>query len=279
MARAPWQKQHDALMRILRSGEAELDALVADALASGKLGSAAFRRAQLGKVRTILATLQGEAVQRGTEMVALSYAHGGTAVDHLIGSSGPFTGVHQEAVNVIADNLAHKLGEAAATVGRRVDDAFRQEGLRQVASALVTGSARRDNVAAMTERLQQRGVRAFTDAAGREWKLSTYSEMHVRTIVREAASQGTANRLLENGSDLVTISSHDHDEDVCTDYDGKTFSLTGATPGYDVLDNYPPFHPNCEHVLTPAEVDVDRAVAAMENADTLDEVMAAISVG
>jgi hypothetical protein len=87
--------------------------------------------------------------------------------------------------------------------------------------------------------------------------------MVVRTTTREAATHGTINRLLERGDDLITISEHPDPAEVCVPYAGQTFSLSGQTDGYDVIDQLPPFHPNCRHVATPASENLDAFEAAL----------------
>jgi hypothetical protein len=122
-------------------------------------------------------------------------------------------------------------------------------------------------------------VTSFVNRAGARIPIAAYTKMVIRTTTREAVSTGTANRMLEAGLDLVTISSHDHEEDECSEYDGETFSLTGATEGFDVLDQYPPFHPNCAHVMAPAEIDLDAFEEGIASASTFAELEAAVGVG
>ncbi len=94
----------------------------------------------------------------------------------------------------------------------------------------------------------------FVDKSGRRWDLLNYSEMLTRTKLAEAVSQGTENRLTQNGLDLVMISAHGA-EDWCRFYENKIFSISGRTEGYPRLEDAPnggtPFHPRCKHFETP----------------------------
>jgi Phage minor capsid protein 2 len=241
----------EALIRLYREAELELRLLVEQALSSGALGTAVFRQGQLAQVKEILSALQDRSIPYATQLVVEAYQLGvGIAGAPTAGGLG--SGVHQEAVDVLADNLANSLNDAAETVGRRVEDVFRKEALRVTALRLAEGLPVRQATEKLRGALQDQGVKSFRDKSGREWGLESYAQMVVRTTTREAASRGTVNRLLEEGTDLVRISSHSHDPDVCDRYDGKTFSLSGKTQGYSVLDHLPPFHPNCRHVLMPA---------------------------
>jgi hypothetical protein len=253
--RLPTDARAAAIARLYAEAEARLQALVLEALASGSLGTARYRSQRLAVVQQVLAAVQGEAVPQAAQAVTDAYVLG----SRIAGVTGSFgSGVHGEAVNALADALTTRLNDAAETVGRRVDDVFRREGLRHAALSLITGGTRRDASQALQDELVKQGVSAFTDRAGREWGLSTYTEMVIRTTTREAVSVGTKNRLLGNGQDLVEVSKHNHEPDACTPYEGKTFSLTGATDGYPVLDTLPPFHPMCRHVLTPAHASLEQ---------------------
>lgn len=251
----PSDRAATALARLYQTAEARLEALIARAIASGALGTARYRAVRLAEVQRILSELQDEAVPEATQAVADAYRVGGliAGVD-TFGSS-----VHQDAVEVLADNLASRLNDAAEKVGRQTEDVFRREGLRHAALDLIEGGTQREASARLRETLVRQGVSSFEDRAGRQWGLASYSEMVVRTTTREAVSTATHHSLLERGDDLVTISSHrgvEPDDERCLRIQGRTFSITGRTPGYPVLplDEWPPMgtHPRCVHVATPA---------------------------
>jgi hypothetical protein len=89
--------------------------------------------------------------------------------------------------------------------------------------------------------------------------------MVARTTTREAMSAGMQGRMRETGQQLITISSHNTSTPLCQEYEGKTFALPDTVvEGYDTIDTLPPFHPNCLHVATPAEGNVERFLAALE---------------
>lgn len=92
------------------------------------------------------------------------------------------------------------------------------------------------------------------DINGKMWRAGKYSQMVARTSLRTAQSKAVEDLCKQYENDLIEIDAHMADEppdDPCWDYDGKTFSITGNTPGYDVLDQWPPFHPNCTHIASP----------------------------
>lgn len=239
--RLPTDRAAIVLARLYQAAEAQLQALIEQAIVSGALGTARYRQTRLAEVQTILAELNGEAVPEATQLIVDAYQLGG----QIAGLRGEFgTAIHQEAVELLADALTSSLNDATERVGRQVDDVFRREGLRHAALDLIEGGTQREAAKRLRDTLVRQGVSGFQDRAGRQWGLANYAEMVVRTTTREAVSVATKNAMLERGDDLVTISSHHHESDVCDRYDGKTFSLTGATEGHPVLDQLPPFHPN-----------------------------------
>lgn len=261
----------DDLVELYRDGHARLERLVTEALERGAQGTATWRRRQLAEVGRILADLERRTPAAARLAATAPYNAAATAVDGVIGGTAvAFGGVHEQAVAVLAENMSQRLGLARATVGRRADDAFRKAALKETALGLVEGSTRPEVSDRLRARLVREGVTdattGFVDKAGRRWGLERYTRMVAMTTTREAQTAATANRLVERGQDLVTISSHRTETPLCKRYEGKTFSLTGRTAGYPVIDVLPPFHPGCWHVVTPAAANFDQWEAALRAA-------------
>jgi hypothetical protein len=82
----------------------------------------------------------------------------------------------------------------------------------------------------------------------------------------EAHLTGTGNRLLENGRDLVKVSTHPNACEKCRPWEGKVLTLTGKTPGYPTLQEAKDtglFHPRCEHAYG-LYIDLDAEIEAAE---------------
>jgi hypothetical protein len=252
------------LIKLYELADARLSNLVNESLISGTMAKLRYRRRVLGQVRELLGDLRAEG-NKGAQEVVLSAYDDGLIVAHpnegrraIKGALGG--GPHRQAVEVLVDSLDHNLQDAEATVGRRINDIFRREQLRIISEQLATGQVRVEAAKALETALRRQGTTAFVDRRGRQWSLSTYTAMAARTVQREAMSTATKNRMLERGLDLVTIDKHPHETDACSPYDGKTFSLTGATPDYPVIDKLPPFHP--KHTVFPARANFDAALRA-----------------
>ncbi len=242
----------DDLAHLFELAEARLQALVAQALGSGDLGTLRYRKKRLAAVTALLKQLKGDYTPQANALAETAYVEGAKIADPgIVGDVTTFgSAIDVDAVAVLQDNLTNELDGAIDRVGRRVDDLYRREGLRAAATGILTGESRREASQALVTSLQDRNVEAFVDVAGRRWNLDTYARMAIRTITREAVTVGTRNRLLQQGMDLVEISLHLNACKRCVAaYRGKTFSLTGHTPGFPILKNPPPLHPNDRCVM------------------------------
>lgn len=56
--------------------------------------------------------------------------------------------------------------------------------------------------------------------------------------------------------DLVEVSSHNTDCDICKEFEGKVYSISGKHKEYPKLERKPPFHPGCRHYITPTSEDI-----------------------
>jgi len=91
---------------------------------------------------------------------------------------------------------------------------------------------------------------SLTYRSGRRWKLETYAEMLSRTKLTEVSNNGMTDRLLNSGYDLVQVTVHGTDCELCKPYEGKILSMTGRTAGFPTVDEAESnglMHPNCRH--------------------------------
>lgn len=249
-----------ALVALYVRAEARLSLIVRRALFAGRLGEARFRRAQQREAQQVIERLQQLAAPRARELVEQSFRAGGRigGRTRLFDDQSTYGRINREAVDLLAENLAGRLQDAHRTVGRRVDDVLRREGLRIAAEQLVAEQPVPRATRELRDRLAREGVTSFVDRAGRRWRLETYARMVVNTTKQEAVSEGTRLAMLSRGLDLVTVAGHrcrHHPKDPrhpCVAWEGETFSLTGRSSEHPRLDRLPPFHPNCRHFIVPS---------------------------
>lgn len=130
---------------------------------------------------------------------------------------------------VIADLLdeAIRTGESKGTIAKRIMEHFRG----------IIGDAQ------------------YIRINARNYNLKSYSKMVARTRLRHVQSQSTRNSCDHYENDLVEVSDHGSITEVCVPFQGKIFSLNGTTKGYPLLSDEPPFHPNCQHSISPTSVE------------------------
>ena len=215
------------------------------------------------------------------EMTRRGIAPGGLSVAAHPGEITPMdlsmTRLHREAVVILAENMASSLGNARSYSGQwleiMVDRArglrnasasydaawlaelkIRENSLDVLQKALLKGETHREASKKLIAQLKQNGLTCFRDRAGKKWTLENYADMVVKTIQQETARHGLTNRLQERGADLVKVTDHADECELCKPWEGKILSITGATEGYTTLNSALTsglFHPRCSHALVP----------------------------
>jgi hypothetical protein len=91
------------------------------------------------------------------------------------------------------------------------------------------------------------------------YNLGAYARMVARTTLREAQTQATLDLCATYENDLVEISDHNTDCELCEQYEGNIYSLSGNDSEYPKLEEETPFHPNCQHSILPTSSEAQRA--------------------
>ena len=108
----------------------------------------------------------------------------------------------------------------------------------------------------------ERGIREqkYISINGRNYNLIKYAENVSRTQLRTIQSESVKNTCVQYDNDLVEISDHGTEFiDICLDFEGNTYSISGKTPGYEMLAEWPPFHNQCEHSALPTSIEAIEA--------------------
>lgn len=260
------------LIALYRRVAKRLRIQIAADLEDERIGTAIYRQRQLAQINVVLGQLDRQARQLPAAVVAEAYDKGAGLADVAAGRLSireavtvryAFNGAHERAPRVLADNIARGLAGARVEIGRRVEDVYRSTALDAIAEGIIAGDTRRETSGRLKAELLRNGVTGFVARNGARWQLDTYVEMVTRTTTREAMTAGTEERMTETGDDLVEISDHATETEICKEFEGNVYSLTGKTPGYPILGPRPPFHPRCLHYMTPAGENLDAALRAL----------------
>ena len=250
--------QYEAIIQQLagayKTGERNIIRLIAE----GRLDDydATVARRTLAQIRITISDLGGVTQDWVRTHVPNLYRSGMNIADAAMGSRplADLTVLHRESIQAVGENIALRMGDALVRVGRTTNDVFREAGLSALQQGTILGETRQQATVRMVADLQERGVAAFVDKSGRQWSLSSYSEMVVRTESLEAVNGGMINRMAERGDDLVYVSRHADACPLCVPWEGEILSISGQTEGYATLDEAREAgleHPNCGHRLLP----------------------------
>lgn len=188
--------------------------------------------------------------------------------------SGPagLAPINKEAIAALVDDTSLAFAQSLTAITRNAQallgDAVKQQLNFIIADGTLTGEARKTIAASIRQSIEDNGISALTDKAGRSWSFDTYAEMLVRTKAVEARNAGLQNKMLQNGYDLVQVSDHGSSHQECADWEGAILSITGNTPGYDTTDDAESaglMHPNCQHAYNVIEPDLADQTSAYDN--------------
>ena len=222
-------------------------------------------------IEAILAALRNGNRTWVEQAIPRVYTEGLKNADEMLNDAGVtlkagFGAIHQQAAQVLAENAYQRFEDVVQVIGRQVNDIYRELALENVRGTVVGYDTWKQTARRYREQLAERGVTGFKDRSGRMWNMRTYTEMHARTVCMEAHLQGTANRLVEQGHDLVKVSTHRGACELCQPWQGKILSITGKTEGYPTLEEAKAaglFHPNCRHAYG-LYIDLDKEIEELE---------------
>lgn len=223
----------------------------------------ANRKAILSQIEQILTEL-GVNVQEflQTELTEYYKIGANEAIEQLenvgadIGVKEGFNRLHNEAIAALVDDASRAFGESMTGVARSAQlllGKISREALTQkIAEGVIGGKSREEVGKIIKAILRDQGLDALIDKAGRSWTLDRYADMLFRTKVVEARNRGLINRMVENGYDLVQVSSHPDTCPICAVWQGQILSARGQTPKYPTVAKAEAeglFHPNCRHAI------------------------------
>ena len=140
-------------------------------------------------------------------------------------------------------------------------------------TAALTGASRAEVTKEFLARAQEIPGFKFTAANGAQWTNKAYFTMLARTELMQAGRAAYDQKCADEGCDVVELDYSGNCCDACARWEGKQFSLTGATKGLPTkadLEADGVFHPNCTHRYS-AVANWDAVREAAEEARKEDE--------
>lgn len=172
-----------------------------------------------------------------------------------------------QGVNELARQTIEKLSAVHLSALRVVDDIYRKV-IADTAGQVLTG-ARTRKEAARDALKRLTPVAPFRDKLGRQWRMSTYVDMALRTATARAAVDGHLTVMKDAGIDLVMVSTTPWRCPECDPWEGKILTQSGS-PGTLTMEHAVEdgvqvevnvaatvaaarlaglLHPNCRHSL------------------------------
>ena len=157
---------------------------------------------------------------------------------------------------------------------RKANDAYRDV-MAEAATGVLSGVDTRVQASQkMMDKLAAKGITSLTDKAGRQWQMSSYVEMAMRTATAHAAIEGHIQTQESFGMDLMKVSKIGTTCPICARWQGVVLSISGKTPGYHTVDEARAaglFHPNCKHTITMFDPEIDGEGQKELNSDAVVE--------
>lgn len=127
------------------------------------------------------------------------------------------------------DRLGVQLASTLQQAPRMLEQVLR-EAVRAGVDEVRAGKATRRNATQQVlNRLVRNGITGFRDSAGRNWSLTSYAEMAVRTETQARALAAGDASIRAAGLDLVVVSDSPRECDICRPFEGQVLSLNGDT--------------------------------------------------
>lgn len=227
------------LVQAYRDAEAHILRLIAQALERGAKGTGNYYMAQyseLHKVRREADKALNKALRKSNQEIAglLAANSQGAAADAVPGVMAP--AINTEAVNALTLETTASLSSMKSGVLRSVNDTYRAITRTVSSRGIMTGETMKSRLQAALNEYAAKGLTAYVDSSGREWKIDSYAEMALRTATNRAQNQGREEQLRKFGIGLIRTSQHMGCSDLCLPYQGRILSLDGRTGTVSEVD-------------------------------------------
>jgi len=91
----------------------------------------------------------------------------------------------------------------------------------------------------------------FVQAGPFKYTPEYYAELVARTKFHDAQSSAALMQASNYGTDLIQVSTHNTTTEICQQYEGKIYSISGKDKRFPILRQVSPYHPNCLHLMFP----------------------------
>jgi hypothetical protein len=155
--------------------------------------------------------------------------------------------VHKEAVQAIVDEAFYSILEATDNMSLDAKKRIREVVKIANENILNNGVSRKRAIKDAAAQLTEEQITGIVDVAGRRWPIDKYMANVIQYHQRKAHVEGSINRMIENGQDLVYVNFVGITCERCAQYQGRVYSISGNDRRFPKLDVRPPYHSHCVH--------------------------------
>lgn len=234
--------------------------------------NATYQRKLLSQTNEVLTDLLSQSNSWTNEFIPLEYKKGVERVIKQYEEMGiqvagydRFSRLHDGQINILIQNTIDNFETATNFVGRNINDTVRQISIESVRQASLTGGTVQSIRKGLMQKFIDNNILSMQTRNGRNINLRSYAETVARSTTRESQNLAQMNHMRYQDKDLVQMSSHLTTCPVCAPLQGRVYSISGTSTEYPALDiaysgGHANIHPNCRHVLSPYEPELDEAV-------------------
>ncbi len=225
----------------------------------------AYRKSVLANVNAELDSLNKYVDTWTNAYLPLSYENGADSAYAYFRRNNVPVGVvalNQTVIEDIVFQAREQYVAANAYIGRRIADEFREVGMDVIANKVATGSMVKEAQKEMIKRFADKGVSTITYRNGRVVQMDVYARLVAITTTAEATNRGSMDSVQNLGYDLVRMSTNLTTCPVCTQFEGRVYSVSGNSSEYPPLSTafyrgYNTIHPSCSHRVFPYIPELD----------------------
>lgn len=174
----------------------------------------------------------------------------------IAASFDALTGAEREQAAALVQDHYLRFASTLRVVSNSTRTVLTQALKRQIRDRVAVGTLVGESVEEIARDLRNniftpRGITGFVKSNGARMSLSDYSRTLTRTMIIDSGTEGSRARMASLDIQVFQISEHagGAEDEACASHQGNIYSLTGKNYPKPKEEDYPPYHPNCRHVI------------------------------
>jgi len=208
----------------------------------------------LQQILNIISELQQEGSDLSSEIIDEAYQNGlEEAIQELLDQGkgevekSLKSVLHEEAVQKIQDEVFYRILEATDHMTTDAKDRIKTIVQQANERSLIQGVSRRQATKDAIAEVNNKGITGIVYKNGTKMPVEKYMANVIHYHQRQAHVDGSINRMIDNGQDLVYVNFVGITCELCAKYQGRVYSISGNDKRFPALTVRPPYHGHCVH--------------------------------